>query len=76
MEHRAILSYMIFFDPKEDGPFSVIIFIRSVSRMSVQEGQFLGGIKGSWPETLGTGSSLMWWMIFFDPMKDTLEVLC
>ena len=50
---------MILFDPKEDALFSVVIFIRSVSRMAVQERGHLGDIEGLSPETLGTGSSLM-----------------
>ena len=47
LEHRVILSYMTLFDPEEDALFSIVIFIRSVSRMAAREGVYIGDIEGS-----------------------------
>ena len=52
------------------------IFIRSVSRMEGPSWGYLEDVEGSWPETWMTESSLMSWMILFDPKEYTLKVSC
>jgi hypothetical protein len=61
---------------KRPWKFCIDIFIRSVSGMGGQEWGYLEDVEGSWLETWRTGSSIMLWMIYFDPKEDTLHLMC
>ena len=50
----------------------MLVSLLKVSRMGGQEDGHFEDIEGSWLETLRKRSSLMSWMILFDPLK----ILC